>query len=41
MACKCCGIWTEEVLPGIPNVHGAVPVELDCDLVVIRKVMLT
>jgi hypothetical protein len=41
MICKRCGTWTEMVLPGIPNLNGAVEVERDCDLVVVRKVMLS
>lgn len=41
MMCKRCGAWTEMVMPGVPNLNGAIPIERDCDLVIIRKVMLS
>jgi len=41
LICERCGTWVEESLPGIPNLNGAVEVERDCDLAVVRKIMLS
>ena len=39
--CDRCGTWVEEAMPGIPNLNGAVAVERDCDLAMVRKIMLS
>ena len=36
--CERCGLTVDEILPGVPNMYGAVDVEPDCDESIVQQV---